>query len=202
MNSWRSDEHGREWIKTGVSALSVAIAVVALSTSTCHEIRNRKAAERQLVRQELLARAEVRPSFVLEWISYTNNRGLKLVNYGIGPGFLVQAEFCMHLLSGPQCTRSFHKLITLPHRAKWKTTHSLVSTVAREGHAIELGTLTFDNLRAQGLSAPAAKEVLAAFDQQRACVRWHIEYADLYGNLQAPIDREARKSCAAEKRDD
>src|SRR5713226_8903242 len=72
---------------------STLIAVTALIISFRTERRNQKRFERQLELTSKIATANVKPLLAISWDAYENDKGLSLVNHGVGTAVITDIKF-------------------------------------------------------------------------------------------------------------
>jgi hypothetical protein len=164
------------------SLLAVLIATIAMVVTIRAENRAAKRFQADIALQERIAKANLRPLLAVFTAEFTDNKGIVLLNAGIGTAVITDIVFS----KDSKTARSVSHLFDLPEGIQWDNSwyfrprkHYLSA-----GKSIDLVRLTASNLLRQGISETELKRILDAWQDQMPGISVNIKYEDVLGNRQ------------------
>lgn len=129
------------------------------------------------------ATASVRPILRIKTLKYINKKAIILKNSGIGPAIIKYAIFKKNGYS----TNEIVKLFDL--KINWETFLNLPNgTSINPQEEMTLILETKEHLMFQGYSDNEAINLLEEWQKQKSGININIEYEDIYGNSQEPLE--------------
>lgn len=172
---------------------SAIIALAALSFTIFSFRRQQDRADHQQAQAERFAVSSVRPILRIDPQSYRNLKSLRLSNHGLGPATVTEARFEKRgQLSTRKIVNLFQHLFVSARNPQgqllWETFQDVwPGLVLPAQSGILLIKESAAHLIEQGMSEPAALDLLHKWQDERRGIRVHIEYTDIYGNEMEPL---------------
>jgi hypothetical protein len=171
---------------------SAVIALSALGFSVVSFNRQQERAREQQKAAEALAVASVKPFLWIEPLRYLDLKVVTIKNHGLGPAILRHTEFSRE--SGPP-TNNMVELFDLrdprntSKRIVWERFDSIEDkrVLPVQGEIIAIRQ-SLKHLVAGGINDEEGYALLREWQRQLGGIRLHIEYDDVLGNHQKPID--------------
>lgn len=169
-------------IQATSNLLAVLIAAIAVIVTIRAENRAVKKFRADIALQEKIAKANLRPLLAIFTSEFADNKGIVLLNAGIGTAVITNIVFS----KDGKTARSVSHLFDLPDGIRWNNSwyfrprkHYLSA-----GKSIDLVRLTASNLMRQGVSDSEVARVLVAWQDQMPGISINIKYEDVMGNKQ------------------
>lgn len=164
-----------DWqVVSGVSSAVIAFTALWFSIFSFHT---------QQERADRYQLASVRPILKVRTQKYINQKSILIINSGVGPAIIKKALFTR----GEHSSNNVVELFDL--NVVWDTYMNLPDdTALQQQENIELVKLTAVALEKGGKSKDVALQILAQWQEQKEGIHMYIEYEDIYGNAQDPIN--------------
>ncbi len=172
-------------LQSFVPFATTSAAIVAITIAIRTETRNSMRFEMQLKQEIQIAQANVKPLLSVYSEVYLDKKSIILSNQGVGTAILKTVK----LSRDSNDVTNIAKLFRFKSKVIWDDFRVFgAGTYVKAGEELILVLLTKKNLNIQGYTDDKAYMILREFENQSEKITIYIEYKDVLGNSQEPLN--------------
>lgn len=187
MHTLPFDQDLTGMLDTAANLLTVIVAVLAIIVTFVLDARTKK-------REMEVAAAHVKPLLAIETEEYKNEKGVVLVNHGLGTAVISLISIAKEgVLQEEDEQINLDTLMYDTEEVIWDEVASFTpkqTQYLEAGKRLYLVRLTEGTLKSERIPARRAKQLLNQFMNELSGVKIHIQYEDVFGNPQKDYFRE------------